>query len=94
MIWRELTGEQSHQRRLAGSVAAKQADALIGFYLASYSIEQRRAMECNGNLVKTNQRGHCLNIKMGQSGGSRIVRHEKANDHADYSRKLISSRVA
>jgi hypothetical protein len=44
--------EQAHERRLAGAIAAHQADAFASVNRARYAVKQRRTVEGNANVVE------------------------------------------
>jgi hypothetical protein len=49
-------GEQPHERRLPGAVAAEQPDPLPGFDVAGHVVEQRRAPKSERQVAKGDER--------------------------------------
>ena len=52
----DLAAEHPHQRRLAGAVAAEQADPLAGVDLARDAVQERRPAKTDAKIAKRNQR--------------------------------------
>jgi hypothetical protein len=50
------SGDQPHQRRLPGAVAAEQADSLPGLDVAGHVIEQRRTAKAKRQVAKRDKR--------------------------------------
>ena len=52
----DYSGDQPHQRRLPGAVAAEQADPLPGLDVAGHVIEQRRTTKAKRKVAKRDKR--------------------------------------